>query len=85
MDNDVEGGAEAVDQGGAVTASRVPRAAYVAWLVGLTAYVMAVFNRTSFGVAVIPAADRFHASASSLAFFTVVQLIVYAGLQVPAV
>ena len=72
-----------MDQGGAVTASRVPRAAYVAWLVGLTAYVMAVFNRTSFGVAVIPAADRFHASASSLAFFTVVQLIVYAGLQVP--
>jgi MFS family permease len=53
------------------------------WLVGLAAYVMAVFNRTSFGVAVIPAAHRFHASASDLASFTVVQLIVYAGLQVP--
>jgi MFS family permease len=62
---------------------RVPRSAYVVWLVGLVAYVMAVFNRTSFGVAVIPAAERFHASASDLASFTVVQLIVYAGLQVP--
>lgn len=57
--------------------------AYLTWLVGLAAYVMAVFNRTSFGVAVIPAADRFHASASDLASFTVVQLIVYAGLQIP--
>ncbi|MGN6250651.1 MAG: MFS transporter [Marmoricola sp.] len=66
-----------------VVARRVPRAAWVAWGVGLTAYVMAVFNRTSFGVAVIPAADRFHASASDLASFTVVQLIVYAGLQIP--
>ncbi|WP_310962405.1 MFS transporter [Nocardioides terrisoli] len=62
---------------------RVPRAAYVTWLIGLAAYVMAVFNRTSFGVAVIPAAHRFHASASDLASFTVVQLIVYAGLQIP--
>ncbi|HEX7739436.1 MAG TPA: MFS transporter [Marmoricola sp.] len=71
-----------MDQRGA-TPSRVAYSAYVAWVVGLTAYVMAVFNRTSFGVAVIPAADRFHASASSLSFFTVVQLIVYAGLQIP--
>jgi MFS family permease len=61
----------------------VPRSAYAVWIVGLVAYVMAVFNRTSFGVAVIPAAERFHASASDLASFTVVQLIVYAGLQVP--
>lgn len=62
---------------------QIPRAAWVAWGVGLAAYVMAVFNRTSFGVAVIPAAERFHASASDLASFTVVQLIVYAALQIP--
>ncbi|MGH3414672.1 MAG: MFS transporter [Marmoricola sp.] len=62
---------------------RPSRKAYAVWVVGLTAYVMAVFNRTSFGVAVIPAAHRFHASASDLASFTVVQLIVYAGLQIP--
>jgi MFS family permease len=66
-----------------VNDSPVPRSAYAVWIVGLVAYVMAVFNRTSFGVAVIPAAERFHASASDLASFTVVQLIVYAGLQVP--
>ena len=75
-----------MDQGGVSAPARTPRtaySAYLAWIVGLTAYVMAVFNRTSFGVAVIPAADRFHASASSLSFFTVVQLVVYAALQIP--
>jgi MFS family permease len=44
---------------------------------------MAVFNRTSFGVAAVPAAERFQASASDIASFTVVQLLVYAGMQIP--
>lgn len=63
--------------------TRVPRAAYVAWTVGVVAYIMAIFNRTSFGVAVSPAAGRFHASAAALSAFPVVQLIVYAVMQVP--
>lgn len=44
---------------------------------------VAVFHRTSFGVAGLAAAERFDASASNLSLFVVVQLIVYAGLQVP--
>lgn len=62
---------------------RASRAAYVAWSVGVVAYVMAVFNRTSFGVAATPAAHRFDANAAALSAFPVVQLIVYAGMQVP--
>lgn len=65
------------------TATRASRAAYVAWSVGVVAYVMAMFNRTSFGVAVTAAAHRFDASAAALAAFPVVQLIVYAAMQIP--
>lgn len=57
--------------------------AWLIWLVALAVYVLAVFNRSSLGVAGLLAADRFHISATQLAFFTVLQLIVYAGLQVP--
>lgn len=79
----VNGARAGRETGMAASGSGVSRRAYALWAVGLTAYVMAVFNRTSFGVAVTPAAHRFHASASDLASFTVIQLIVYAGLQVP--
>ena len=59
------------------------RRAWVIWLVALSVYVLAVFHRSSLGVAGIIAADRFHISATSLATFTVLQLVVYAGMQVP--
>ena len=65
------------------TPSRASRAAYLAWSIGVIAYIMAIFNRTSFGVAVAPAAHRFDASAAALAAFPVVQLIVYAAMQIP--
>lgn len=65
------------------TPSRASRAAYLAWSIGAIAYVMAIFNRTSFGVAVTAAAHRFDASAAALAAFPVVQLIVYAAMQIP--
>lgn len=65
------------------TTARAPRAAYLAWSIGVVAYVMAMFNRTSFGVAVTAAAHRFDASAAALAAFPVVQLIVYAAMQIP--
>ena len=61
----------------------VDRRALLVWGVGLVAYVVAVLQRTSLGVAGIAAADRFNASASVLATFAVLQLLVYAGLQVP--
>lgn len=56
---------------------------YLVWGAGLVAYVVAVLHRTSFGVAGIEATARFGASESVLATFVVVQLLVYAGLQVP--
>ena len=51
--------------------------------VALSVYVLAVFNRSSLGVAGLLAADRFDISATQLAAFTVLQLLVYAGMQVP--
>jgi len=59
------------------------RRAWVIWLVGLSVYVLAVFHRSSLGVAGLLAADRFGVTATQLAFFTVLQLLVYAGLQIP--
>ncbi len=44
---------------------------------------MAVAQRTSFGVVGLEATERFHATASAISFFTVLQLLVYAGLQIP--
>jgi sugar phosphate permease len=59
------------------------RRAWVIWLVALAVYVLAVFHRSSLGVAGIIASDRFDITATSLATFTVLQLVVYAGMQVP--
>lgn len=59
------------------------RRALVIWLVGLAVYVLAVFHRSSLGVAGIVASERFSIGASELAAFTVLQLFVYAAMQVP--
>lgn len=59
------------------------RRAWIVWWVGVSAYVVAVLQRTSVGVAGLDAARRFETSASALASFAVLQLLVYAGLQVP--
>jgi sugar phosphate permease len=59
------------------------RRAWVIWLVSLAVYILAVFHRSSLGVAGIIASERFDISATSLATFTVLQLVVYAGMQVP--
>ena len=57
--------------------------AWAVWAVGLSAYVVAVLHRTSLGVAGLDAQTRFDIGASALASFAVLQLLVYAGLQVP--
>lgn len=59
------------------------RRAWLIWFVGLSAYVLAVFHRTSLGVAGILAADRFGVSAAQLSTFVVLQLGVYAAMQIP--
>lgn len=53
------------------------------WIAGLVAYVVAITQRTSFGVAGVAATDRFDATAAALSAFAVIQLVVYAGLQIP--
>lgn len=57
--------------------------AYVVWGIGVFGYLVAVLQRTSFGVVGLEAADRFHAGGAVLSAFTVLQLVVYASLQIP--
>lgn len=58
------------------------RAAWV-WGIGIAVYFVAVIFRTSLGVAGLDAADRFHIDASALSTFSILQLLVYAGMQIP--
>lgn len=50
---------------------------------GAFAYIASVTQRTTIGVAGVAATDRFHVSAAILSVLAVVQLAVYAGMQVP--
>jgi predicted MFS family arabinose efflux permease len=58
-------------------------AAWVVLTVGQFAAVVAVLQRSSLGVGAADALDRFGITAATLATFSVLQLLVYAGLQVP--
>ncbi len=53
------------------------------WLAAVTVYLLAVFHRTSFGVAGLQAAERFGVGAAALGTFTVLQVGVYAAMQIP--
>ncbi|WP_327289850.1 MFS transporter [Streptomyces sp. NBC_01198] len=59
------------------------RRAVLVWGVGTLVYLVAVVHRTSLGVAGIDAADRFHIGASALSSFSILQVLVYAGMQIP--
>lgn len=50
---------------------------------GAFAYLVAVLDRASLGVAGVDAAERFEVAAAVLSTLAVVQLIVYAGMQIP--
>ncbi|MEU0082329.1 MFS transporter [Micromonospora tulbaghiae] len=63
--------------------SAARRPAALVYAVALTAYLTAVFHRSSLGVTGVDAADRFHINAAALATFSVAQLAVYAVMQVP--
>lgn len=56
---------------------------WIVWCTGLLAYIVAVLDRSTFGVSALDAADRFAASPSVLSSFVVLQLIIYAGAQIP--
>ncbi|MFE2585232.1 nitrate/nitrite transporter [Streptomyces sp. NPDC059378] len=59
------------------------RRAVAVWSIGVAVYFVAVIFRTSLGVAGLDAADRFHVGASALSTFSILQLLVYAGMQIP--
>jgi MFS family permease len=59
------------------------RRAWLVWVAALAIYMLSVFHRTSLGVAGIMAAERFGISAGQLSTFVMVQLLVYAVMQVP--
>ncbi|MEU9439969.1 MFS transporter [Streptomyces sp. NPDC048304] len=59
------------------------RRAVTVWCTGVAVYFVAVIFRTSLGVAGLDAADRFHVNASALSTFSILQLLVYAGMQIP--
>jgi MFS family permease len=55
---------------------------FVFW-VGVLAYIAAVMQRSTLGVAGVSAVERFDAGASALSALAVLQLVVYAAMQVP--
>lgn len=57
--------------------------AWLVWGIGVAAYLVAGFQRGSLGVAALTAQHRLHASAGELSLFVVLQLGVYAGMQIP--
>lgn len=57
---------------------------WIVWSVGLLAYIVAVLDRTTLGVSGLDAAERFNASPGVLSTFVVLQIVVYAGAQIPA-
>ncbi|MFJ1705361.1 nitrate/nitrite transporter [Kitasatospora sp. NPDC088346] len=59
------------------------RGAWLAWSVGCTVYVLAVVHRTSLGVAGLDATERFGIGASALSTFSILQVLVYAAMQIP--
>ncbi|MGQ4486467.1 nitrate/nitrite transporter [Streptomyces sp. SAS_281] len=59
------------------------RRAVRVWGIGVAVYFVAIIFRTSLGVAGLDAADRFDVNASALSTFSILQLLVYAGMQIP--
>ncbi|GAA0960667.1 MFS transporter [Frigoribacterium faeni] len=57
--------------------------AWLVWGAAVFAYVVAVLQRSSLGVSGVEARHLFDVSASTLSTLAVVQLVVYAGLQIP--
>lgn len=59
------------------------RQATVMWGIGVMVYVIAVVHRSSLGIAGMDAAERFGVGASALSTFSILQVLVYAAMQIP--
>lgn len=57
---------------------------WIVWGTGLLAYIVAVLDRTTFGVSGLDAAHRFGAGPSALSSFVMLQIVVYTAIQIPA-
>jgi MFS family permease len=68
--------------GGPPDIATVRRAALV-WGVGMLGYILAVMQRTTFGVAGLDAAQRFGISPAALSAFVFLQVAVYIAAQLP--
>lgn len=65
-----------------LTAQHTRRAVFI-WVTAVLVYLAAVFHRTSLGVASLEAGDRFGVGPAALGTFTVLQVGVYALMQIP--
>jgi MFS family permease len=63
--------------------SRPSRRAWLVWAVAVLAYGVAVFHRASLGVTGLAAQERLGAGAAELSLLAVLQLGLYAAMQVP--
>ena len=67
----------------APTTAKASRRSWFIWSTAALVYLLAVFHRASFGVAGLEAAGRFGVGAAALGTFTVLQVGVYAAMQIP--
>lgn len=63
---------------------RARRSPYAVWLIGCGVYFLALLHRSSLGVAGPDAVERLNISAAQLGAFVMLQLGVYAAMQVPS-
>ncbi|GIH28820.1 MFS transporter [Acrocarpospora phusangensis] len=59
------------------------RRTLIFWLIGVLAYAAAVFQRQTLGVSGLDAAERFGLGAAGLSVLGMLQLLVYAAMQIP--
>jgi MFS family permease len=62
---------------------RATKQAWLIWTIAVIVYIAALFHRTTLGVAGLEASERFGVGAAALGTFTVLQIGVYALMQIP--
>ncbi|MFD7657574.1 nitrate/nitrite transporter [Actinosynnema sp. NPDC059797] len=62
---------------------RATKRAWLIWSTAVVVYIAALFHRTSLGVASLEAGDRFSVGPAALGTFTVLQIGLYALMQIP--
>ena len=59
------------------------RRSWIVFAGAVFAYIVGVTQRTSFGVVGVDATERFHVTAATISTVAVLQIVVYAALQIP--